>query len=67
MLGSVTNLAARLQTAADGGEILLSEEAYHRVESWLRERGLGAGRETLELKGFAERQAVYRISAPVAA
>src|SRR5439155_939526 len=42
VLGSVTNLAARLQTAAAGGEILLSDEAYRRVESWLRERGLGA-------------------------
>ena len=28
VLGSTTNLAARLQTAAGGGDILLSDEAF---------------------------------------
>ncbi|MGH3080507.1 MAG: adenylate/guanylate cyclase domain-containing protein, partial [Gaiellaceae bacterium] len=42
VLGSTTNLAARLQTAAGGGDILLSDEAYRRVSSWLSERGLTA-------------------------
>ncbi len=31
VLGEATNLAARLQTAAAGGEILLSVEAFRRV------------------------------------
>ena len=38
--GRATNLAARLQTAAAGGEILLSDEAFRRVGAWLGERGL---------------------------
>jgi adenylate cyclase len=50
VLGTTTNLAARLQTAADGGDILLSDEAYRRVSSWLAERGLTAQAEELELK-----------------
>ena len=52
VLGTTTNLAARLQTAAAAGEILLSEETHRRVEHWLAERGLEATPETLELKGF---------------
>jgi class 3 adenylate cyclase len=65
VLGSTTNLAARLQTAAGGGDILLSDEAYRRVASWLAERGLTAEREQLELKGFDGAQAAYRLANPV--
>jgi class 3 adenylate cyclase len=65
VLGPATNLAARLQAAACGGEILLSEEAFRRVASWLSERGLNADHEELELKGFAEAQAAFRLPAPV--
>ena len=42
VLGPTTNLAARLQTAAEAGEIVLSEEAHRRVAQWLEERGLEA-------------------------
>ncbi len=62
VLGSTTNLAARLQTAAGGGDILLSDEAHRRVASWLEERGLTAEPEELELKGFDGPQAAYRLS-----
>jgi adenylate cyclase len=65
VLGSTTNLAARLQTAAGGGDILLSDEAYRRVESWLAERGLTAEPEALELKGFEGTQPAYRLPSPV--
>jgi adenylate cyclase len=65
VLGSTTNLAARLQTAAGGGDILLSDEAYRRVESWLAERGLTAEPEELELKGFDGAQPAYRLANPV--
>jgi class 3 adenylate cyclase len=65
VLGPTTNLAARLQTAACGGEILLSDEAFRRVASWLEERGLAAEPEELELKGFEGAQPVYRLAAPV--
>jgi class 3 adenylate cyclase len=65
VLGPTTNLAARLQTAARGGEILLSDEAFRRVAPWLSERGLVAEPEELELKGFDGTQRAYRLSAPV--
>jgi len=65
VLGEATNLAARLQTAAAGGEILLSDEAFRRVAAWLSERGLAVEREELELKGFDEAQSAYRLPATV--
>ena len=61
VLGPATNLAARLQTAAAGGDIVLSDEAFRRVATWLDERGLTAEREELELKGFDGAQAAYRL------
>jgi adenylate cyclase len=64
VLGETTNLAARLQTEAAGGEILLSDEAFRRVTSWLEERGLTAEPEALELKGLAGAQPAYRLPGP---
>jgi class 3 adenylate cyclase len=61
VLGTTTNLAARLQTAAQGGEIVLSEEAHRRVAQWLAERGLEAVPEALELKGFDGPQPAWRL------
>ena len=63
VLGAATNLAARLQTAAAGGEILLSDDAYRRVAAWLDERGLAATREELALKGFDGLQPAFRLAA----
>jgi class 3 adenylate cyclase len=62
VLGSTTNLAARLQTAANPGEIVLSGEAHRRVESWLTERGLEPVCQELELKGFAGPQQAWRLA-----
>jgi class 3 adenylate cyclase len=59
--GEATNLAARLQTAAGKGEILLSAEAHRRTERWLAEHGVAAEREELELKGLDGPQVAYRI------
>jgi len=59
--GEATNLAARLQAAAGPGEILLSEEAHQRLSSWLEKHDLTATGESLELKGFADPQRVYRV------
>ena len=64
--GTATNLAARLQAAARGSEILLSEEAHRRAERWLAERGISSAREKLTLKGFDAPQVAYRISQPTA-
>ena len=63
VLGTTTNLAARLQTSAEAGEIVLSDEAYRRVADWLAERGLRAVPQTLELKGFAEPMPAWRLRA----
>ena len=65
VLGEATNLAARLQTAAAGGEILLSDEAFRRVAAWLSERGLAVESEELELKGFDGTRRAYRLRAAV--
>jgi class 3 adenylate cyclase len=69
VLGPATNLAARLEKAAGGGEILLSDEAHRRVSTWLAERGMTAEPQELELKGFDGAQPAYRLtaSAPVGA
>jgi class 3 adenylate cyclase len=63
--GVATNLAARLQAEARGGEILLSDEAYRRVDKWLAEHGIPANQEKIELKGFDEPQDAYRIQSLV--
>lgn len=60
--GVATNLAARLQSAAKAGEIILSEEAYRRLKGELVEMRLEVNREHLELKGFDETQTVFRLS-----
>jgi class 3 adenylate cyclase len=65
VLGQATNLAARLQRAAGGGEIVLSDEAFRRVAAWLSERGLAVESAQLELKGFDEPQLAFRLAAPV--
>jgi class 3 adenylate cyclase len=64
VLGAATNLAARLEKAAGGGEILLSDEAFRRVSSWLAERGMSAEPQEFELKGFDGAQPAYRLPAP---
>jgi class 3 adenylate cyclase len=61
VIGGTTNLAARLQAAADAGEILLSEDAHKRVAAWLADRSLEAIPQTLDLKGFDEPQPVWRL------
>jgi class 3 adenylate cyclase/tetratricopeptide (TPR) repeat protein len=65
--GESTNLAARLQAAAAGGEILLSQEAHRRVQRRLEDLALGVGREELDLKGVDGSVVAFRIGAPVAA
>lgn len=67
VLGPTTNLAARLQSAAAGGEILLSDEAFRRVEAWLSERGLAVEADELELKGFDGAQPAFRLPASLPA
>jgi class 3 adenylate cyclase len=62
-IGEAPNLAARLQAKADRGEIVLSREAHRRVRDWLTERGIATASVQLELKGFDQPVAAYRIAA----
>jgi class 3 adenylate cyclase len=48
--GSAVNLAARVESAADGGEILVSAETLPGARGQFRE----AGRRSVELKGFTD-------------
>ncbi len=65
-VGETTNLAARLQTQAQAGEILLSEEAYRRTSEWLNRQRLQGDKETLTLKGFTDPVGAYCLRAPAA-
>jgi class 3 adenylate cyclase len=60
-IGEVTNLAARLQSQAAAGELVLSDEAYKRTREWLAEHALSSTEETLTLKGFPEPVSAHRI------
>jgi class 3 adenylate cyclase len=59
VLGTVTNLAARLQAQAPAGEVALSEEAYRRVREWVEERGHKVDRVQVTVKGFEEPVTAY--------
>ena len=61
VLGSVTNLAARLQAEAGAGEVVISDETHRRVAEWLDAGGYTAERVTLSLKGFGQPVTAYRL------
>ena len=63
VLGSVTNLAARLQAEAGAGEVVISDETHRRVGEWLEAGGYAAERVTLQLKGFDKPVTAYRLEA----
>jgi class 3 adenylate cyclase len=60
VLGETTNLAARLQSAAQGGEILLSEEAADRVRDLVKRSGGETVAEQLSVKGLDDPVAIVR-------
>jgi class 3 adenylate cyclase/tetratricopeptide (TPR) repeat protein len=62
VLGTVTNLAARLQAAARGGEILMSEDAHARVRDSLPAGVASVEPCVLSLKGFDEPVRAVRLS-----
>ena len=62
VLGDVTNLASRLQSAAGAGEVILAAEAYRRSREWLEGQQIEAERVDLELKGFEGPVIAYRVT-----
>jgi adenylate cyclase len=62
VLGTATNMAARLQTAARGGEILMSDDAFKRVRDALPALVTGAEQCALELKGFETPVPAFRLT-----
>ena len=57
VIGNVTNLAARLSDAAQGGEILISAGVRAELKNGFETESAG----TLELKGISRPQSVYRL------
>lgn len=56
-LGPVTNLASRLSTNANGGQILISQRVYAAVEDTVDAKPVGE----IELKGFGRLLAAYEV------
>ena len=57
VIGNVTNLAARLSDAAEGGEILVSAGVQAELKNAFRTEPAGS----LELKGISRPQPVFRL------
>ena len=58
-VGDTVNLASRLQSLAEAGTVLLSEDVHRLVEGYVEDADLGAR----EVKGKAEPVRVYRLEA----
>jgi class 3 adenylate cyclase len=56
-LGPVTNLASRLSSKADGGQILISQRVYAAVEDTIDAEPVGE----IELKGFSHPVAAHEV------
>ena len=61
VVGNTTNLASRLQSQAEGGDIMLADDTYQRVIEWLHEHSYEAKAELVELKGFEHPVTARRI------
>ncbi|MGH7777593.1 MAG: AAA family ATPase [Candidatus Dormibacterales bacterium] len=61
VLGPTTNLAARLQSAAGPGQVLLSEETHRRLAVHLEGRRTAAEGVELDLKGFDRPVPAWRV------
>ena len=65
VLGDVTNLASRLQAQSGAGEVTMTEEAFRRTREWVEAQHIPVERLELDLKGFSEPVAVFRLAASV--
>lgn len=57
VIGNVTNLAARLSDRAEGGEVLISSRVHGELDDRFRSEAIGV----VELKGFQQPQAAFRL------
>ncbi len=57
-LGSAVNLAARLQSIAEPGQVFCSEEVHHEIEGFADTQKVGA----FELKGFPDPVVAFRLT-----
>ncbi len=57
VMGEAVNLASRLEAQADPGQVLISDSVHRQVEGFVSAADCGE----MELKGFAEKQQVYRL------
>jgi len=58
------NLAARLQSLANGGEVTLAQDDAERLKSEIEQSGRTHERSDLPIKGFPTPVGVVRLSAP---
>ncbi|NIP14264.1 MAG: AAA family ATPase, partial [Pseudomonas stutzeri] len=61
-MGDAVNLAARMESAAEPGTVLISEETHKLIASTFETEALGR----IQVKGKAEPVSVYRVLAPKA-
>ena len=59
-IGNTTNLASRMQSLAQPGTILLSQDTHHLVEAFFQFQPLGE----VEIKGKEEPQQAYQLLSP---
>ena len=58
--------SARLQGAAEGGEVLLADEVYRRSRDWLETQRIAVLPVQLDLKGFSGPVKAYKVRSEVA-
>ena len=58
VIGDIVNTAARLQSLAEPGEVVIMEETYR----WLTEKYPEASQSSVEVKGKSERVAVRTLN-----
>jgi adenylate cyclase len=67
VLGDVTNLASRLQAAAEAGEVVFSAEVHRRVADWLAAQQIDPEPVELTVKGFPGPVSAYKVTTGVVA
>lgn len=64
-VGDIVNMAARLESLAAGGEVLIPEDFYEKLSPELREKYTYSARDPVEIKGKSGRYHIYSVTYPV--